>query len=270
MFNIQTVEDARRHIIRQIGEACESGADVVVFPETATSAYRSCLEERQEAIEESIDEIRRAVRSGGGPWIVLGTFLFDTGSRRNCALVIDPQGEICGAYHKIQDGGDRWLMFKINGVVCTVAICSDFWVPGILTIPKMLGAQVCFYPHGSGAITPDRNDWSAFYFVRAWESRMYLVMADCSWVDGEPFKRSSRVEWPYEFSNHWFNQTCIIGPDPGYLRIVDQHRPDLPIIADFDPQRTAAPQAPTRFTVGAPWKDMLRYYQENGQIEWIE
>ena len=83
-----------------------------------------------------------------------------------------------------------------------MTICADFWIPGILTIPKMLGARVCFYLHGSGGVNADLRDWSPLYYTRASESAMYLVMADCSWPAGEPFERPATVAYPDDFEHH--------------------------------------------------------------------
>lgn len=272
MFGVQSVPQNCGRIIEQIGAAARHGVDVVVFPETATSSYQveRALENRAD-IEAGVGRIREAVRKTAGPWVVLGTFTYPTGSEgaHNSSLLLDPDGHVRGEYHKINQGGRRWLLAEIKGVRCTLLICSDFWVPGILYIPKMLGAQVCFYSHASCGVSRDRPDWSALYYTRAWESKLFLVMADNSWFEGEPFERPANVPYPYDFTHHLLNQSCILDPEPRYLARATRDEQDGLLIADLDPSRTKEPLDAGRFTVGAPWKEMLKFYEEHGHIERI-
>ena len=41
-------------------------------------------------------------------------------------------------------------------------------------------------------------------------------------------------------------------------------------IADINPQRTEAPATMERYSTDKPWKDMLRCYQDNGLVTWMQ
>jgi predicted amidohydrolase len=174
-----------------------------------------------------------------------------------------------GVYHKLSEGGTKWLVVEINGVRSTVVICADMWMPGLLTIPRLLGARVCLYPHGSGAVIRERRDWSALYYTRAWESEMYLVMADCSWPAGPPFERPAAVPYPYDFDHHLLNQSCLISPEPRYLARWPRDDANGLLMADL--ALSAGPPAfpLERYPVRAAWLTMLHHLQAAGQIEWI-
>ena len=243
----------------------------MVFPETATNSYQEKrVHDDRAAVETWTPRILDAVGRSSGPWVVLGTFTYQGEGHQNSALLIDPQGTVRGTYHKISDGERWWLLADIKGVLCSVVICADFWVPAILHIPKMLGAQVCLYPHASGAVAEDRRDWSALYYTRAWESKTFLVMADCSWFDGEPFERPETVAYPYDFTHHQLNQSCIIDPEPRYLaRAMRDEREGL-LIADIDPKNAKASLNVDKYAVGGPWTDMLKSYEKHGYIKWVK
>lgn len=270
MFNIDGVGDSCAFIMEKIEAAARANADVVVFPETATNAYHTKPLEDREAIEAQLPEILRTIGRTGKPWVILGSYTFDADGAHNSSLVIDPEGAVRGVYHKIAEGGARWLMLEINGVPCTTLVCSDMWVPGILQIPQMLGARVCLYPHASGTVTEERRDWSSLYYVRAWENGVFLVMADCSRTDGESFERPGTVPYPYDFDYHQLNQSCIVGPEPQYLARAGRDERDGMLLADLDPQRAKAPMDPDRYTIGKPWAEMLDYYRKNGFIDWVK
>ena len=271
MFNINGVHDSCDFIIDSIEAAGGADVDVVVFPETATNAYHTEPLQDRDAIEARLPEILRVTRRTGKPWVILGSYTFDGDGAHNSSLVIDPEGTIRGTYHKIAEGGARWLMLEINGVTCTTLICSDMWVPGILQIPQMLGARVCLYPHASGTVTVDRTDWSSLYYVRAWENGVFLVMADCSRTEaGDTFERPGAVPYPYDFSYHQLNQSCIIDPEPQYLARARRDEQNGMLLADLDPRRSKSPMNPDRYTTGKPWADMLDYYRDNGFIEWMK
>ncbi|MCC7353817.1 MAG: carbon-nitrogen hydrolase family protein [Anaerolineae bacterium] len=269
MFGIRSVDESCAYIVEKIVASALAGAEVVVFPETATDSYQRHPQEDRAAIQRWLPQIVEAVGRAAGPWVILGTYTYREDGHHNSALVIDPQGTTRAVYDKISEGGTRWLLLDIGGVRCTVVICADFWVPGILLIPKMLGAQVCLYPHGSGPVTREREDWSALYYTRAWESRMFLVMADCSWLQGDPFARPQMVPYPYDFQHHQWNQSCIIGPQPRVLARALRDEQDGMLLADIDPGEAKGGFDPEHYTVGKPWKEMLRYYQEQGHIEWM-
>ena len=270
MFNIDGVDESCAFIIEKLAAAARADVDVVVFPETATNAYHTEPQEDREAIEALLAEILRAIGRTAKPWVILGSYTFDAEGSHNSSLVIDPEGTIRGTYHKISEGGARWLMLEINGVPCTTIVCSDMWVPGIVSIPQMLGARICLYPHASGTVTEDRPDWSSLYYVRAWENGVFLVMADCSRTAGEDIERPETVPYPYDFTYHQLNQSCIIDPAPQYLARAGRDEHDGLLLADLDPQRAKAPMDPDRYTIGKPWADMLDYYQKNGFIDWMK
>ena len=281
MYGARTVNESCERILESLSACAQAGAEVVVFPETATDSYQCRPEENRADIERWLPELVAATARAAGPWVILGTYTYADARHANSALVIDPEGKVRGTYDKMSEGGARWLMLDIKGIRCTVTICADFWVPGILTIPKMLGARVCLYPHGSGGVTADRRDWSPLYYTRAWESEMYLVMADCSWPAGEPFERPATVAYPDDFEHHHLNQSCIISPEPRYLaragrdgadheRPADTKRPsEDPLFARLEIRSGPQFCAPERYPIRDAWQAMLDYCREQGHIEWI-
>lgn len=269
MLGIRSVADSCAHIANMISAAAKASVDILVLPETATNSYQPTVQQDRAEIERGTPMILDAVGQASGPWVILGTYLYHGAEATNSAVVIDPDGRIRATYHKMSDGGARWLMMDMCGVRCTVVVCSDLWVPAVLSVPKLLGARLCLYPHGSGAVTQQRRDWSALYYVRAWESKLFLVMADCSWPEGEPFTRPRSVRYPYGFEYHLLNQTCIISPEPRYLARIENHGREELLLADIDLHEADAPLDFERFAVGKPWQDLLQYYQTHGHVEWM-
>ncbi len=269
MFGRRSVDESCAYIVAQIAAAARAGAQVVVFPENATDSYQREPEAHRTAIERWLPEIEAAAGRAAGPWVVLGTYTYRGPRAYNSALVIDPDGRTRGVYDKLSEGGARWLLADIQGARCVIMICADFWVPGVLTIPRLLGAQVCLYPHGSGAVTADRRDWSALYYTRAWESGLHLVMADCAWVEGAPFTRPTAVPYPYDFDHHLLNQSCLISPEPRYLARAMRDEQDGLLVADL----AITPPPPDGglqcHALTGAWQAMLQYCQDHGHIAWL-
>ena len=134
------------------------------------------------------------------------------------------------------------------------------------------------YPHGTHGVRENQRDEQALYFTRAWESNMFIVMADCSWKVGD-FERLEIVPYPYDFLHHTLNQSCIVAPAaksheaPFYVTRALRDEQDGLLIADIDPSIVNTSSKTLEFSkqgVSFPWESLLEKYRENGQIEWME
>ncbi|HPY30151.1 MAG TPA: carbon-nitrogen hydrolase family protein [Verrucomicrobiota bacterium] len=143
-----------RHYIRL---AASEGSRVVLFPEANLTSYDFpyVLGLTSEAVQRALDETRRAA-AAAGIWVIVGTLKPTANRLLNLAHVISPTGDIVHEYAKIhlagQDekqscrGGDKLSLFKLDGVLCTLAICRDGRHPEVYRLPAMAGAQILFHP----------------------------------------------------------------------------------------------------------------------------
>jgi predicted amidohydrolase len=103
----------------------------------------------------ALDKTREAA-ARHGIWVIAGTLRKTPRRYLNLAHVIAPDGAVTHEYAKVHmagldekkhcRGGDKLSLFKIDGILCTLAICRDGRHPELYRIPAMAGAQILFHP----------------------------------------------------------------------------------------------------------------------------
>jgi predicted amidohydrolase len=125
-------------------------ARVVVFPECALSGADAAnlATLNQTAVDAALRRVGEACRRNN-VYCVLGCAFPGQSTRYNGAFVIDPTSAVIERYAQIHidrpgvfSGGDRLVMFKIDGVHATVLIGHDIHFPELTRIAALGGAKI--------------------------------------------------------------------------------------------------------------------------------
>lgn len=166
------------HFARLIGEAAESGADVVCLPEALTlpGSDRSYVE-ASEPIPGPTTQFLSAVARKHGVYIVAGILERDGAVVYNTAVLLGRDGELVGTYRKVSlpreeiDGGitpgDAFPTFDTDFGRIGIMICWDVSFPEPARALALAGAEVIFMPIWGGNTLLAR--------ARAVENQVYLV-----------------------------------------------------------------------------------------------
>ncbi|RKX35672.1 MAG: hypothetical protein DRP71_02700 [Verrucomicrobia bacterium] len=187
MRSSKSLDENLPRILESIRTAAATGARVVVFPECALTGYYDEVAEAvtEEALRGAEKEIAETCRESG-VGAVVGTAWWQDGEVFNTALIINSEGEVVERYHKIQlaedwpKGGDHLVVFRIDGIPCSVIICHDERYPELVRLPVLAGARVLFYiSHESGLRKEYKIDpYRAQIRARAVENRIFVVQAN--------------------------------------------------------------------------------------------
>jgi NAD+ synthase (glutamine-hydrolysing) len=150
------IDGNRRRILARLEEARDAGADLVLFPELATTGYPAEDLLLRDAFLRAADESLAAIAAEtGGIAALVGTPHLDDGRLYNaCAVCAD--GEIKAIYHKHHlpnygvfdeeryfEPGSELVLFAIGDTVIGPTICEDIWLEGPpATDLAAAGAQV--------------------------------------------------------------------------------------------------------------------------------
>lgn len=106
------------------------------------------------------------------------------GTGRNCAAIIDPEGQVRGIYEKLHPfsfgresehytGGDTILVEQCGDAVVAPMICYDLRFPELWRLAALAGAEI----YSIGASWPDARQahWRALAIARAIENQAYVV-----------------------------------------------------------------------------------------------
>ncbi|MBO8161575.1 MAG: carbon-nitrogen hydrolase family protein [Thermosipho sp. (in: Bacteria)] len=187
-----------------INKAGEEGAMLILFPELSLTGYTYDLEILEKGIEffkEAKEELLRLSRKynmaivGGTPRKVLGKF-------RNSIFVIKKKKEIL-FYDKthlfrkekeIFEPGERFLVFKFNGIKFGVLICYEIGFPEISRILTLNGAQILLASFAFGK--ERKHIYEIATRARALENGSYLVTSSTSGKGIMNFLGNSRIVGP--------------------------------------------------------------------------
>jgi len=133
-----------QQICEYLGKAQKAGADVVHFPECALSGYVGFDFPNFDGFDGELlqkETLKVAALAGELKlWVVLGSvhLLASPDKPYNCLYLINPDGEIVDRYDKrfCTAGelrrftpGNRFVVFTINGVKCSLLICFELRFP---------------------------------------------------------------------------------------------------------------------------------------------
>jgi predicted amidohydrolase len=187
-----------------INEAGRNGAMLTLFPELSLSGYtydEKILMKSIEFFSEAKNELLRLSRKynmaivGGIPRLILGKL-------RNSVFVIKKKKEIL-FYDKthlfrneknIFEPGERFLVFKFNGIKFGILICYEIGFPEISRILTLNGAQVLLAPFAFGK--ERKHIYEISTRARALENGSFLVTSSTSGKGIMNFLGSSRIVGP--------------------------------------------------------------------------
>jgi len=187
MRSSRDIMDNSHRMTAFIRRCATNGIRVAVFPECALTGYfaGSITNLTSAQIHAGLNEVCHACRNAGiyaivGTAFREGTKLFDS------ALVIEPTGEILARYDKIQlaedwpSAGEHLLLFRIDGVPCSIIICHDERYPELVRLPVLAGARVIFYVSHESGLREEQKlvPYRAQIQARAVENTVYVVQAN--------------------------------------------------------------------------------------------
>jgi len=224
--------NAERMATHVLAEAREHGAELVVFPELATTGYVTSA--RDDAFAEQLyaasepvpgpttDRLAAAAREAGA-YVVAGVsqrhpripeVLYNTG------VLIDPAGEIAGVQHKVHAcrdekeyfvSGDRVDVFETALGTLGLQLCYDVRFPELARVQALAGAELIVSLWAS-AVQPGRvpiDSIIARCATRAMENALFFAGCNRTGTDhGQVF----------------YGRSAIAGPDGGTLAASDGDR----------------------------------------------
>jgi predicted amidohydrolase len=151
------------HILRQMAEAKEKGADLAHFPESSLGGYAGTdfklFKSQTEALLQlSLEKILQ-LSSELKIWAIVGSHHFAENNTKpyNCLWLIDSRGKIINRYdkrfctgkkgeleHAYYEPGRKAVQFKIKGFACGVLICHEWRYPELYREQKQLGTRLLF------------------------------------------------------------------------------------------------------------------------------
>lgn len=222
--NLASIESALRRAARR-------GADVVLFPECATTAYACDFGTLDRG------ELRAALARVGA-WageyrinVLLGSPVFAGKSLLNCLVVLDRSGREIYRYAKCQltAADRRWFkpgnalaLFEVEGVPATAIICHERRYPELVRLPVMAGARLIFHPNaGMDALAVSRRKRGGRdgIVARAFENAVPYIFANSVGPQG---------------SGRWSaGDSKIVAADGRVLRLADNESEAI-TVADLD------------------------------------
>ena len=169
-----------RHVLAQLTEAAEHGADVAHFPEACLSGYAGADVASHDGCDWALlASAMRSVQAAAACrrlWVVLGSAHRLSGGSKphNSLYVINGEGRVVDRYDKRFCSGDASgttgdlahytpgnhpCVWDIGGVRCGALICVDCRYPELYRDYKRRGVQLVFHSFHAGHIRPDR--WAA-------------------------------------------------------------------------------------------------------------
>ncbi|HRK35971.1 MAG TPA: carbon-nitrogen hydrolase family protein [Candidatus Hydrogenedentes bacterium] len=176
-------------IERGINEAADSGARVVLFPETALSGFDKDTVAKidWDALRAAMDQIAAAAKRRAVYVLYGSATKSDHEKPFNSAILLRPDGIEEMRYHKmVPEGhfqpGDHLALFEVDGVPATVIICHDERYPELVRIPVLAGARICFYISYEINALPDAlrkaDGYRAQLVARAAENGIWVMQSN--------------------------------------------------------------------------------------------
>ena len=171
-------------------KAAQDHADVVLFPECATTGYSfdfgSLTPNRLRPVIQAVGAIaaRQKINLLVGSPIFAGRRLF------NALLVFNRSGRLIHTYCKCQltevdrqwfTPGNSLSLFKIDRILATSIICHERRYPELVRLPVMAGAQIVFHPNAGMdnlTVSQTKRRGRDGIPVRAFENAVYYVFAN--------------------------------------------------------------------------------------------
>jgi len=218
-------------IRRAVATAARRGADVILFPECATTGYNRDFSRLDRA------EVLAALSSIGALAsehrinVLVGSPVPRGRQWFNALVVFDRRGRVEHTYSKCQltardrpwfTPGDHVALFRLDGVVCTAILCHERRYPELVRLAVMAGARVLFHPNAGMDARPvsrRKRHGRDGIAVRAFENAIFYVFANSVGPQGGGL-------WSAGDSK-------IVAPDGRVLQLADNATASLRV-ADLD------------------------------------
>ena len=218
-------------IERAIRSAVRRRADVVLFPECATTGYAcdfAALKPRE--VRAALDAVG-ALAAKHQVNVLIGSPVPRGRHWQNCLVVFDRTGRVVHCYAKCQltaedrrtfTPGNSVALFTLDGVCCTVIICHERRYPELVRLAVMAGAQVLFHPNAgldSLAVSHRKRGGRDGIAVRAFENAIFYAFANSVGPQG---------------GGKWSaGDSKIVAPDSRVLALAD-NASEAVIVADLE------------------------------------
>ncbi len=231
MIFADSLEGNLAKIERAGTKAAEGGADIVLFPECATTGYACDFGELKPAAIRAALQRVGAVAARLGVNLLLGSPVFAGARLYNALVVFDRRGRLTHTYAKCQltDRDRRWFtpgnglsLFSLDRVPATAIICHERRYPELVRLPVMAGARIVFHPNAgldALAVSRAKRRGRDGMPVRAFENAVFYVFANSVGPQG---------------GGKWSaGDSKIVAPDGSFLQRADNRRERV-VIADLD------------------------------------
>jgi predicted amidohydrolase len=186
----RTIDANLDKIEARAGEAARQGADVVLFPECATTGYTFDFASLNPCeIDSAVDRISTTARKNRIN-ILVGTPLHRLGQWQNCLVAFDRTGTCVHRYAKCHlapvdrqffSPGNDISLFELDGVKVTSIICHERRYPELVRLAVMAGARVLFHPNAgmdSLEVSTAKRKGRDGIAIRAFENAIFYVFAN--------------------------------------------------------------------------------------------
>jgi predicted amidohydrolase len=185
-----TIDENLATIERLLQDAAKRRADVVLFPECATTGYGFDF-----ALLRPADN-RRALDAVAGLAarhqinVVVGSPVFRRRKLYNCLVLFDRKGVARHCYAKchLTEGDRKWFtpgnavaLFTVDGVPATAIICHERRYPELVRLGVMAGARIVFHPNAGmdrPAVSRKKHGGKDGIAARAFENAIFYVFAN--------------------------------------------------------------------------------------------
>ncbi|HSH16013.1 MAG TPA: carbon-nitrogen hydrolase family protein [Verrucomicrobiae bacterium] len=231
MIFANTIADSLEKIDRATTQAASEGADVVLFPECATTSYACDFGAlKSAALREALHSVA-SIAARLHVNLLVGSPIFAGRKLYNAMVVFDRRGRLVHTYAKCQlvEADRRWFkpgnglsLFSLDGIPATAIICHERRYPELVRLPVMAGAQVVFHPNAGMdplAVSRSKRRGRDGIPVRAFENAVYYVFANSVGPQG---------------GGRWSaGDSKIVAPDGSVLQLAD-NRHERVLVHDLD------------------------------------
>ena len=258
MIFTRTIGGNLEKIARATQTAAGAGADVILFPECATTGYAVDFDTIPGLVlRDALREVA-GIAARFGIQILVGSAIEDGRQRFNGLVLFDRRGRFRHAYAKCQltEGDRRWFtpgdslsLFSLGAARATAVICHERRYPELVRLPAMAGAQVVFHPNAGMddlAVSRAKRRGRDGIPVRAFENAIYYVFANSVGPQG---------------GGKWSaGDSKIVAPDGTVLALAD-NRHEAVLVHDLDLSRATRKYARDSLAhprfLAAVWRRLL-------------
>ncbi len=231
MIFARSIDGNLAKIEKAAASASAARADVVLFPECATTGYNGNFATLTSAALKPALHALAELAARLKIHLLVGSPIFAGRRLYNALLAFDRRGRLVHTYAKCQlvaadrqwfTPGDSLSLFTLDGIPATSIICHERRYPELVRLPVMAGAQILFHPNAGLdelAVSRTKRDGRDGIPVRAFENAIYYVFANSVGPQG---------------GGKWSaGDSKIVAPDGKFLQIAD-HRREAVLVADLD------------------------------------